>query len=137
MPALTNLRLIKSIPDDSELNSSTYPVVDLPCLRVLCISSYVGVVTTVLRHITIPHNAILNLTCRDKQYTQIDFSKILSVKILSSLRSSCHIWSSEALACRFWKTHSKTATVLNSSYRQLQSFKTHLPYFLNLKYYYS
>ena len=87
MPALTNLRLINSIPDNPEV-LSTYPVVDLPCLRLLCISSYVGALTTVLRHITIPHNAILNLSCRDKQYTQIDFSNILSVltrKFLSSL----------------------------------------------------
>ena len=87
MPALTNLHLINSIPDDSEV-PSTYPVVNLPCLQVLCISSYVGAVTTVLHHITIPHSATLDLTCRDEQYTQIDFLNILSVltrKFLSSL----------------------------------------------------
>ena len=87
MPALTNLRLINSIPDDSEV-PSTYPVIDLPCLRVLCISSYVGAVTTVLHHITIPHSATLDLTCRDEQYTQIDFSNILSVLTRKFLSSS-------------------------------------------------
>ena len=38
MPASTDLHLIGSIPDDSE-GSSTYPVVDLPCLWVLIIRS--------------------------------------------------------------------------------------------------
>jgi F-box-like len=87
MPALTDLRLINSIPDESE-GPSTYPVVNLPCLRNVCISSDVGALTTVLRHITIPHSAILDLECRDKQHTQIDFSNFLSVlakKFLSSL----------------------------------------------------
>ena len=86
MPALTDLRLNDSIPDDS-VGPSTYPVVDLPCLRVLHISSGVGALTAVLRHITFPHSAILNLTCRD-QSNQIDFSNFLSVlatKFLSSL----------------------------------------------------
>jgi hypothetical protein len=87
MPALTELRLKDSILDDSE-GPSTYPVVDLPCLRVLNISSGVGALTTFLRHITIPHSAILNLTCRETQSTQIDFTNFLSVlatKFLSSL----------------------------------------------------
>jgi hypothetical protein len=87
MPALTDLRLKDSIPDDSE-GSSTYPVVDLPFLRVLDISSGVGALTTVLRHITIPHSAISYLACRETQSTQIDFTNFLSVlatKFLSSL----------------------------------------------------
>ena len=49
MPALTELRLRNSIPDDSG-DPSTYPVVDLPCLRVLRISSGVAALTTVLHH---------------------------------------------------------------------------------------
>ena len=70
MPALTNLHLKDSIPDDSE-GSSMYPLVDLPCLRVLRISSGVRSLTTVLRHITFPHSAKLNLTCKENQSTQI------------------------------------------------------------------
>ena len=89
MPALTDLSLINSIPDDIDSEGrSAYPVVDLPCLRALCISSDVGALTTVLRHITIPHTAILSLECRDKQYAHIDFSNFLSVlatKFLSSM----------------------------------------------------
>jgi hypothetical protein len=87
MPALTDLHLKDSIPDYSP---STYPVVDLPCLRVLnvsCYSSGVDAMTTVLCHITFPHITFLNLTCRDNQ-SQIDFSNFLSVlttKFLSSL----------------------------------------------------
>jgi hypothetical protein len=88
MPALTYLHLEdNSIPYDSE-GSFTYPVVDLPCLRVLHISSGVGALTTVLRHITLPHSATLNLTCKEYYSTQIDFSNFLSVlamKFLSSL----------------------------------------------------
>ena len=87
MPALTYLRLVDSIPDDSE-GLSTYPVIDLPCLRELYIVSNVGVLTTVLRHITIPHSAILDLTCVENQSTQLGFSNFLSVlatKFLSSL----------------------------------------------------
>jgi hypothetical protein len=87
MPALTDLHLTDSIPDDSD-GLSTYPVVDLPYLRKLRISSGVGALTTVLRHITFPHSAILNLTCKENQSTQIDFSNFLSVlatKFLSSL----------------------------------------------------
>jgi F-box-like len=87
MPALTELRLENSIPDDSE-DTSTYPVVDLPCLRVLNISSGVGALTTVLRHITFPHNTMWSLTCSEEQSTLIDFSNFLSVlatKFLSSL----------------------------------------------------
>jgi hypothetical protein len=78
MPALTYLHLKDSIPDVSE-GPSTYPIVDLPCLRVLRISSGVGPLTAVLRHITFPHSAILNLTCKENQSTQIDFSNFLSV----------------------------------------------------------
>ena len=63
MPALTDLHLKNSIPDDSG-DPSAYPVVDLPCLRVLHVSSCVGPLTTILRHITFPHSAMLNLTCR-------------------------------------------------------------------------
>ena len=87
MPALTDLHLKNSIPDDSEV-LSIYLVVDLPCLRVLNISSGVGPLTTVLHHITFPHSAILNLTCKENQSAQIDFSNFLSVlatKFLSSL----------------------------------------------------
>jgi hypothetical protein len=76
-----------SIPDDSE-GPFTYAVVDLPCLRVLNISSGVGALTAVLRHITFPHSAILNLTCKENQSTQIDFSNFFSVlatKFLSTL----------------------------------------------------
>ena len=87
MPALTDLRLKDSISDDSE-GASTHPVVDLPCLRVLHFSSGVGALTAVLRHITFPHSAVLNLTCKEARPTQIDFSDFLSVlatKFLSSL----------------------------------------------------
>jgi hypothetical protein len=87
MPALTNLHLTDSIPDNSE-GPSTYPVVDLPCLRVLEISFGIGALTAALRHITFPHSAILHLTCKGNQSTQIDLSKFFSVlvtKFLSSL----------------------------------------------------
>ena len=90
MPALTDLHLIDSIPDDSE-GPSTYDIIDLPCLRILRISSGVGALTTLLRHITFPHSAILNLTCRENQSNQIDFSNfsnflsVLVTKFLSSL----------------------------------------------------
>lgn len=47
MLALTDLHLIGSIPVDSESGTSTCPVVDLPCLRVLEISSGVGALTAV------------------------------------------------------------------------------------------
>ena len=85
--ALTDLCLINSVLDDSEC-LSTYPVVDLPCLRVLRISSGVTALTAVLRHITITHSTVLILTCRENQSAQIDFSNLLSVvatKFLSSL----------------------------------------------------
>ena len=81
MPALTHLCLKDSIPDDSE-SSSTYPVVDLPCLRILRMTfsiSSVGALTTVLRHITFPHIDLLNLTCRENQSTQIGFSNFLVI----------------------------------------------------------
>ena len=86
MPALTELRLKDSIPDGSEC-PSIYPDVDLPFLRVLIISSGVSPLTVVLRHITIPHSAILKLTCNPKKSTLIDFSNffsVLSTKFLSS-----------------------------------------------------
>ena len=87
MPALTDLHLEESIPDDSN-GPSTYPDVDLPCLRLLRISTGVGPLITVLRHIAFPHTAKLNLTCRGNQSIRIDFSNFLSVlatKFLSSL----------------------------------------------------
>jgi F-box-like len=87
MPALTGLHLTDSIPDDSK-GPSTYPVVDLPCLRVLEISSGIGALTAALRHITFPHSAILHLTCKGNQSTQIDpsiFFSVLVTKFLSSL----------------------------------------------------
>jgi F-box-like len=91
MPALTELRLIYSIPDGSG-GASTYPVVDLPSLRILHIRSYVSSLTTFLRHITFPHSAILDLTCLVKptqeSFIQIDLPNFLSVldaNFLSSL----------------------------------------------------
>ena len=87
MPALTELRLLNSIPDKSE-GPSTYPFVDLPCLRLLSISSGVGALTTVLHHITFPRSTILNLICDENQFTQIGFSNFFSVlrtKFLSTL----------------------------------------------------
>ena len=86
MPALIELRLKDSIPDDSE-GPSAYPDVDLPFLRVLNISSSVGPLTVVLRHITIPHSAILKLTCKGRQSTLIDFSNFLSVLFTKFLLS--------------------------------------------------
>ena len=85
MPALTHLYLEDSIPDYIE--GSSYPVVNLPCIQTLSISSGVGPLTGVLRHITIPHITIFRLTCKENQSTQIDFSNFLSVlatKFLSS-----------------------------------------------------
>ena len=87
MPALTDLYLKDSIPNNSE-GLSTYPVVDLPCLRALNISSDVGPLTDLLHHITFPQNTILNLVCKETQSTQINFSKFLSVlatRFLSSM----------------------------------------------------
>ena len=59
-------------------------------LQVLNISSGIGEVATVLRHITFPpsRSAILNLTCLGNQSIQIDFSSFFSVlatKFLSTL----------------------------------------------------
>ena len=84
MPALTYLCLINSIPDDSE-GPTTYPVVDLPCLQVLHISSGVAALTTVLHHITIPHSTSLILTCTEYESAQIDFSNFLSVLAMKFL----------------------------------------------------
>ena len=86
MPALTDLYLGDSIPDDSE-GLSPYVVVDLPCLRVLDISSGLSALTPILRHITFPSTATLVLECEERS-TQIDFSNFLSVlatKFLSTL----------------------------------------------------
>jgi F-box-like len=105
MPALTDLHLEDSIPDDSE-SPSTYPFVDLPCLRVLRISSGVGPLTTVLRHITFPRSAILNLTCKETQSTQIDFSNFLSVLATSTKLSSLVIRSLSLRALGGIQTHS-------------------------------
>ena len=91
MPALTELRLIDSIPAESG-GACIYPVVDLPCLQILHIVSSIGPLTTFLRHITFPHSAILNLNCEVKstreRIIQVDFLKFLSAlatMILSSL----------------------------------------------------
>ncbi|KAF8805504.1 hypothetical protein BYT27DRAFT_7339708 [Phlegmacium glaucopus] len=87
MPALTHLDLLDSIPHNSG-RLSTYPVADLPCLRMLRISSCVGAITAVLPHITFPSEAELSLICKETQSTQFDFSTFLSVlpaKFLSSL----------------------------------------------------
>ena len=87
MPALTDLYLGDSIRDDSE-GLSTYVVVDLPCLRVLDISSSVSALTAVLRHITFPSSATLSLNCTENQsaLTKIsNFLFVLSTKFLSTL----------------------------------------------------
>jgi hypothetical protein len=87
MPALTHLDLNDSIPDDLK-GLFTYAVIDLPCLRELTISSGVGALTDFIGHISFPHSAILNLTCKENQSTEIDFSKFLSIlttKFLSTL----------------------------------------------------
>jgi hypothetical protein len=114
MRALTELHLKDSIPEGPSTYPSTYPDVDLPCLRVLDISSGIGPLTTALRHITFPHSAILNLTCNQNQ-TQIDFSSFFSVlatKFMSSLvfRSLCLGGSqrsqavTQSLEFNFWST---------------------------------
>ena len=121
MPALTEFHLVNSLPDDSG-GASTIPVVDLPCLRMLHISSWVGPLTTFLRHITFSHSAILNLTCKEK-FAQIDFSNFLSVLATKF----CYPWSFEAfkLVCKMMDT------VSNSTYGQPHLFRTafhlHLP----------
>jgi hypothetical protein len=87
MPALTDLHLKDSIPDDAE-RPFTYAVVDLPCLRELTLSSGVGAVTAVLHHITFPNSAMVSLTCEGNQSIQIDFSSFfsfLATKFLSTL----------------------------------------------------
>jgi hypothetical protein len=120
MPALTDLRLKKSIPDDSE-GPSTYPVVDLPCLRVLYISSGVGALTTLLRHITIPPSAMWEITCGGNQSNQIDFTNFLSVlsaRFLSSLvipRLSLRVLdvtNFHGLEFYFWTTASQSQSQL-------------------------
>ena len=65
----------------------TYLVVDLPCLRVLEISSGVAALTAALLHITFPQNTILNITCRGEPSTQIDFSNFSSVLVKNFLSS--------------------------------------------------
>ena len=87
MPALTGLHLIDSIPDNEE-GPFPYAVLDLPCLRVLHLSSGVGAVTTILRHINFPRSAIIYLTCGGNQSIQSDFScflSLLATKFLSTL----------------------------------------------------
>ena len=85
MPALTELYLGDSIPDDSE-GLSTYSDIDLPCLRILDISSGVSALTAVLRHITFPCYASLNLICRIDQSTHIsNFLSVLATKFLLTL----------------------------------------------------
>jgi hypothetical protein len=87
MPALTDLHLEDSIPDDAE-RPFTYAVVDLPCLQVLTISSGIGALTSFLCRIIFPSSAILDLTCEVNQSTPIDFSNFFSVlatKFLSTL----------------------------------------------------
>ena len=86
MPALTDLHLDDSISDYSE-GASTYAIVDLPCLRVLNISSDVGALTTVLRHISFPHSTILHLTCK-RYFREIEYPNFLSflaTKLFSTL----------------------------------------------------
>jgi hypothetical protein len=78
MPALTYLHLHNSIPDDLE-SPPTYAVVDLPCLRVLNISSGAGALTAFLRHISFAHSTILDLTCKGGRSAETDFSKFISV----------------------------------------------------------
>ena len=87
MPVLIELHLKHSIPDESK-GLSTYPVVELPCLRVLHIWSSAKRLTVALRHITFPHSAMLKLFCGDEEFTQTSFSNFLSVldtNFLSSL----------------------------------------------------
>ena len=87
MPALTNLDLNNSIPNDSA-GLFSYPTVDLPLLRALNISSGADALTAILRHITFPHSALLKLTCKENQSIQIGLSSIFSVlatKFLSNL----------------------------------------------------
>ena len=87
MPELTNLDLKDSIPNDSA-GLFAYPVVDLPCLRALNISSGAGALTAILRHITFPNSALLNLTCKGNRSIQVDFSSffsVLAMKFLSAL----------------------------------------------------
>ena len=87
MPELTNLDLKDSIPNDSA-GLFTYPVVDLPCLRALNISSGAGALTAILRHITFPNTALLTLTCKGNRSIQVDFSSffsVLAMKFLSAL----------------------------------------------------
>lgn len=45
------------------------------------ISSGVDTLTTALRHISFPYNAVLNLICKETQYTEIDFSTFFSVLV--------------------------------------------------------
>ena len=103
MPALTNLHLKDSIPNDAENLRCSSRVVDLPCLRVLNISSGIGAVTRTavlpVRHITFPRSAILNLTCKENQSIQIDFSSFFRPRyeVLANLGPR----SFEASVCEF------------------------------------
>ena len=128
MPALTDLHLKDSIPEDLE-NLSTYPVVDLPYLRVLHIASGVRTLTTVLRHITMPPTTTWSLTCRGSQSTVIDFTNFFSVlatKFFPSLvvrKLSLRVLDGADLEFRFW-----TSTIISSpSQSQLVLSWTTLP----------
>ena len=128
MPALTDLHLKDSIPEDLE-NLSTYPVVDLPYLRVLHIASGVRTLTTVLRHITMSPTTTWSLTCRGSQSTVIDFTNFFSVlatKFFPSLvvrKLSLRVLDGADLEFRFW-----TSTIISSpSQSQLVLSWTTLP----------
>ena len=80
------LDLKDSIPQDAE-GLSTYPAINLPCLRVLRISSGVGALTTALRHIACPSSVMLNLTWKESRSNKIDFSNFFSVLATNFLSS--------------------------------------------------
>ena len=87
MPALIELHIKNSLPDSSE-DQSTFPNVDLLCLRVLHVSFTYTQLTIFLRQITFPHSAMLNLSCGDEEFHQTlfsDFIAVLDTKFLSSL----------------------------------------------------
>jgi hypothetical protein len=81
MSVLTDCNLKDSILDDSEGPSA---VVDLLCVRVLNIMVSSGVWCTDCCSATgsHPNHTPLNLTCKENQSIQIDFSNFLSVSIL-------------------------------------------------------
>ena len=74
MPALTDLHLIDSIPNDSE-GSSTCRRSSLPSATSYFV--WCGVLTTVLHHITFPLSAILNCrVCSHQMNSSLHFSDI-------------------------------------------------------------